>query len=293
MAKVQKMRTRKHAVVLNRSRGGDAGIAFFLIIMGIFMFVPMFYTIIQSLKPLDELWAFPPKFYVTSPTLKNYRDLFTLMNQNSVPFSRYIFNTVLISASGTFGNLFLSSLAAYVFAKIKFPGRRWMFQLIVWSLMFHTTVGGIAKFIILSELHWIDTYLSVIIPAWGSTLGLYLMKQFMESSVSDAVLESARLDGAKELKIFWVIAMPMVKPAWLTLIVYSFKDLWNMGSTIYIYSEELKTFNYAIGQILSGGIVRSGASAASMVIMMIVPILVFVISQSNIIETMASSGMKD
>ena len=263
MAKVQKMRTRKHAVVLNRSRGGDAGIAFFLIIMGIFMFVPMFYTIIQSLKPLDELWAFPPKFYVTSPTLKNYRYLFTLMNQNSVPFSRYIFNTVLISAAGTFGNLFLSSLAAYVFAKIKFPGRKWMFQLIV------------------------------IIPAWGSTLGLYLMKQFMESSVSDAVLESARLDGAKELKIFWVIAMPMVKPAWLTLIVYSFKDLWNMGSTIYIYSEELKTFNYAIGQIISGGIVRSGASAASMVIMMIVPILVFVISQSNIIETMASSGMKD
>jgi len=253
----------------------------------------MFYTVIQSLKPLDELWAFPPKFYVTSPTLKNYRDLFTLMNQNSIPFSRYIFNTVLISAAGTFGNLFLSSLAAYVFAKIKFPGRKWMFQLIVWSLMFHTTVGGIAKFILLSKLHWVDTYLSVIIPAWGSTLGLYLMKQFMESSVSDAVLESARLDGAKELKIFWVIAMPMVKPAWLTLIVYSFKDLWNMGSTIYIYSEELKTFNYAIGQIISGGIVRSGASAASMVIMMIVPILVFIISQSNIIETMASSGMKD
>jgi ABC-type glycerol-3-phosphate transport system permease component len=253
----------------------------------------MYYTIIQSLKPLDELWAFPPKFYVTSPTLKNYRDLFTLMNQNSVPFSRYIFNTVLISAAGTFGNLFLSSLAAYVFAKIKFPGRKWMFQLIVWSLMFHATVGGIARFIILSNLRWIDTYLSVIVPAWGSTLGLYLMKQFMESSVSDAVLGSARLDGAKELKIFWVIAMPMVKPAWLTLIVYSFKDLWNMGSTIYIYSEELKTFNYAIGQILSGGIVRSGASAASMVIMMIVPILVFVISQSNIIETMASSGMKD
>jgi ABC-type glycerol-3-phosphate transport system permease component len=245
------------------------------------------------LKPLDELWAFPPKFYVTSPTLKNYRDLFTLMNQNSVPFSRYIFNTVLISVAGTFGNLFLSSLAAYVFAKLKFPGRKWMFQLIVWSLMFHTTVGAIAKFILLSKLHWIDTYFSVIIPAWGSTLGLYLMKQFMESSVSDAVLESARLDGAKELKIFWVIAMPMVKPAWLTLIVYSFKDLWNMGSTIYIYSEELKTFNYAIGQILSGGIVRSGASSASMVIMMIVPILVFVISQSNIIETMASSGMKD
>ncbi len=293
MAKVQKMRTRKHTVVLNRSKGGDAGIAVFMVIMGAFMFIPMLYTVLQSLKPLDELWAFPPKFYVVNPTGKNYRDLFTLMNQNSVPFSRYIFNTVLISVGGTFGNLFLSSLAAYVLAKLHFPGKKWMFKLIVLSLMFHTTVGSIAKFILLSRLHWIDTHLSIIIPAWGSTLGLYLMKQFMESSVSDAVLESARLDGAKELKIFWTIAMPMVKPAWLTMIVYSFKDLWNTGSTIYIYSEELKTFNYAINQIISGGIVRSGASAASMVIMMIVPILVFVISQSQIIETMASSGMKD
>ncbi len=293
MARVQKLRTRKHAVVLNRSRGGDAGIAFFLIIMGAFMFLPMLYTILQSLKPLDELWVFPPRFYVVSPTLKNFKDLFKLMNQNWVPFSRYIFNTVLISVGGTFGNLFLSSLAAYVLAKISFPGRKWMFQLIVLSLMFHTTVAQIANFLIMSWLGWIDTYLAIIIPAWGSTLGLYLMKQFMESSVSDAVLESARLDGASEIYTFWHIAMPMVKPAWLTLIVYSFKDLWNTGSTIYIYSEELKTFNYAIGQIIAGGVVRSGAAAASTVVMMIVPIAVFIISQSNIIETMASSGMKD
>lgn len=293
MAKVQKLRTRKHRVVLNRSAGGDAGITFFLVIMGIFMFLPMVYTLMQSLKPLDELWAYPPKFYVTSPTLKNFTDLFKLMNTAWVPFSRYIFNTVIISVTGTFGNLFLSSLAAYVLSKIKFPGRNLLFQLIVLSLMFHTTVAQIANFIIMSRLHWVDTYWAVMIPAWGSTLGLYLMKQFMESSVSDAVLESARLDGAKELRTFWSIAMPMVKPAWLTLIVYSFKDLWNMGSTIYIYSEQLKTFSYAIGQILSGGIVRSGAAAASTVVMMVVPITVFIISQSNIIETMASSGMKD
>lgn len=293
MARVQKLRTRKHRVVLNRSRGGDAGIAFFLIIMGVFMFLPMLYTLLQSVKPLDELWAYPPKFYVVHPTIKNFTDLFRLMNTAWVPFSRYIFNTVIISVLGTFGNLFLSSMAAYVLSKIKFPGRGWMFQLIVLSLMFHTTVAAIANFIIMSWLHWVDTYLALIIPAWGSTLGLYLMKQFMESSVSDAVLESARLDGAREIQTFWLIAMPMVKPAWLTLIVYSFKDLWNMGSSIYIYSEQLKTFSYAIGQILSGGIVRSGAGAASTVVMMIVPIAVFIISQSNIIETMASSGMKD
>ena len=107
------------------------------------------------------------------------------------------------------------------------------------------------------------------------------------------MLESARLDGASELKTFWVIAMPMVKPAWLTLIIYSFQGLWNAGASIYIHSEQLKSFNYAINQIVAGGIRRSGASAASTVIMMLVPILVFVITQSNIIETMGSSGMKD
>ena len=293
MAKVQKNRVRNHVVVLNRSVGGDTGIFVFLTIMGLFMFLPMIYTIMQSFKPLDELWAFPPKFYVVHPTVKNYKDLFRLMNTSWVPFSRYLFNTVLISVSGTFGNLLLSSMAAYVLSKIKFPGRGFLFETVVLSLMFHTTVAAIANFLIMSWLGWVDTYLALIIPAWGSTLGLYLMKQFMESSVSDAVLESARLDGCSEVKTFWVIAMPMVKPAWLTLIVYSFKDLWNIGATIYIYSEELKTFSYAIGQILAGGIVRSGASAASTVIMMIVPIAVFVISQSNIIETMATSGMKD
>ena len=119
------------------------------------------------------------------------------------------------------------------------------------------------------------------------------MKQFMDSGVTDAVLESARLDGASELRTYWTIAMPMVKPAWLTLIVYSFQHLWNAGSSIYIYSEQLKSFNYAINQIMAGGIQRQGAHAASTVLMMLVPILVFVITQSNIIETMGSSGMKD
>ena len=288
-----RLRTRKHKVVLNRSVGGDIGINALLIIMGAFMFIPMYYVIIQSLKPLDELWMFPPHFYVQSPTLKNYTDLFRLMSTSWVPFSRYIFNTVFISLVGTAGNLILSSLAAYAIAKIKFPGRNWMFQMIVLSLMFHSTVTGIANFLTMSTLHWVDTYLAIIVPAWCTSLGLYLMKNFMETAVSDAVLESARLDGATEFYTFLKIAMPMVKPAWLTLIIYCFQGLWNAGGSIYIYSEQLKTFNYAIGQIVSGGIARAGAGAASQVIMMAVPIIVFVISQSNIIETMGSSGMKD
>ena len=290
---MSKLRTRKHKVVLNRSAGGDVGITALLVIFGIFMFLPMYYTIIQSLKPLDELWMFPPRFYVTSPTLKNFGDLFKLMSTSWVPFSRYIFNTVFITAAGTLGNLVFSSLAAYALSKINFPGRGWIFEVIVLSLMFNSTVTAIANFITMSTLHWIDSYLAIIVPAWGTSLGLYLMKQHMETAINDSVLESARLDGSSEFGTFLRIAMPMVKPAWLTLIIYSFQTLWNTGGSIYIYSEQLKTFNYAISQIVAGGIARAGASAASTVVMMAVPIIVFIISQSNIIETMSSSGMKD
>ena len=290
---MKKLRVRNHQVVLNRSVGGDTGITIILVLFGAFMFIPMYYTVIQSFKPYDELFLFPPRFYIKNPTLKNYTDLFRLMSTSWVPFSRYIFNTVLISVVGTLGNLVLSSLAAYVLSKMKFPGREFFFQTIVLSLMFSSTVTAIANFIVMAKLHWIDTYWAVIVPTFASTLGLYLMKQFMESSVSDAVLESARIDGASEFRTFLQIAMPMVKPAWLTLIVFSFQDLWKSGQSIYIHSEQLKTFNYAISQVLNGGILRSGASAASTGIMMIVPIIVFVVSQSNIMETMGSSGMKD
>jgi len=288
-----KLRTRKHKVVLSRSAGGDAGITVLLVILGVFMFLPMVYAISQSLKPLDELWMYPPRFFAKNPTLNNFRDLFMLMNTSWVPFSRYIFNTILISVGGTFGHLFLASLCAYALAKIRFPGAQVMFKTVQTSLMFHSTITAVCSFMIMSAFRMIDTLWAVIVPAWASTLGLYLMKQFMDTNVHDTVLESARLDGAREIHIWWTIAMPMVKPAWLTLIIYSFQGLWNSGSSIYIYSEQWKSFNYAIGQITAGGIKRAGASAAAMVLMMAVPIIVFVVSQSNIIETMGSSGMKD
>ena len=289
MMKLPKIKRRS----FNRSVGGDVGINVMLIVFGAFMFLPMVYAISQSLKPLDELWMFPPRFLVINPTFKNFGELFRLMSESWVPFSRYIFNTAFVSVAGAFGHLFLASMAAYAMTKINFPGRKSMFKLVYYSLMFNSTVSSLSNFIIMSAFGWIDTYWSLIIPAFGYTLGFYLMRQFIETTVPDSVLESARLDGAKELTIYWKIVMPMVKPAWLTLIVYSFQGLWNSGTSIYIYSEQLKTFNYAIQQILAGGITRSGAAAASTVIMMIVPISVFVVTQSNIIETMASSGMKD
>ena len=119
------------------------------------------------------------------------------------------------------------------------------------------------------------------------------MKQFMGTNVPDSIIEAARIDGAGELRLFWKIVMPMVKPAWLTLIVFSFQNLWNASGGVYIQSEQIKSLSYAISQIVSGGIARAGASAASIVIMMALPILVFFFTQSNIVETMSSSGIKE
>ena len=224
MAKDKKLRVSGHKVILNRSAGGDFGIFFLLAILGTFMFIPMFYVICQSFKPLDEIFMFPPRLYVIRPTLDNYSDLFSLMNESWVPFTRYIFNTVFVSLTGTFGNLIVSALAAYALAKIKFPGRKFFFQLIVYSLMFHETVTAIANFLTMSTLGLIDTLWARIVPALATSLGLYLMKQFMESNVSDEILESARLDGCSEFKTFLLIAMPMVRPHPLPLSLRHLRD---------------------------------------------------------------------
>lgn len=277
---------------VNRSTGGDIGIFIILFIFGFLMVLPMYYAIITSLKPLDELWIFPPRFWVAKPTFKNFADLFSNLSNSWVPFSRYIFNTVFISVVGTFGHVIIASMAAYALSKKRFYGSQTIFKVIVTSLMFSGSTA-IPTFIIMSKLGLIDTYWSIILPAFSSTLGLYLMKQHMESMVKDTIIEAAKIDGAGEMRIFWTIVMPMVKPAWLTLIVFSFQGLWNATGATYIYTEQLKTLNYAISQIISAGISRAGAGAASVVFMMILPIAVFMFSQSNIVETMSSSGIKE
>lgn len=278
---------------LNRSKLGNFGIYLILTILGIFMILPMVYTISSSLKPLDELWVFPPSFLVRNPTGTNFKDLFRVLDNSVVPFTRYLFNTVLISVVGTAGHVILASMCAYALAKHKFPGSNIMFKIIVTTLMFNATVTAIPNFMIMSGLKLLDNYASLILPAFGSSLGLYLMKQFMEQMINDSVLEAARIDGAGEFRIFWTMVMPLVKPAWLTLIIFSFKDLWNMGGTVYIQTEELKTLNYAMSQILAGGIARAGVGSAAAVIMMLVPVSLFLATQSSIVETMGSSGMKE
>lgn len=277
---------------VNRSRVGTIAMFCVLMIFAVFMALPMIIIIGNAFKPLDELWVFPPKLWPSNPTLKNFRDMFSVLSDSWVPFLRYIVNSLLITAIGTAGHIVISSMCAFPLAKKKFPGRVLIFNMIVLSLMFNATVTRIPTYIIMAKVGWIDSHLSLIIPAFGSSLGLYLMKQFIEQ-MPDALLEAARIDGASQWRIFWRIVMPNVKPAWLTLILLSVQSLWGIGSSAYIYKEELKTLPYALNQILASGISRAGVGAAVTFIMMLVPVSIFVVSQSNIIDTMASSGIKD
>ncbi len=277
---------------LNRSLGGNIVVFSFITIFGVFMSLPLVYTIGNAFKPLDELWLFPPPILPRNPTLKNFLDLFYLLQNSWVPISRYFFNTLFITVLGTLGQVIFASMCAYPLAKHKFPGAKFIFKIIILSLMFSTAVTSIPNYLTMVNLGWVNTYQAIIIPAMGTSLGLYLMKQFMEQ-LNDSLLEAAKIDGAGEFTIFWKIVMPNVKAAWLTMIVFSIQGLWNMGSSVFIYSEQLKTLPYAINQIISGGIARAGVGSAVAVIMMIVPISVFIFTQSNIIETMASSGIKE
>lgn len=276
----------------NRSIVGDIFLYLFLAFVALVMAFPIIYAVSSALKPLDELFKFPPKILPQNPTLDNFSDLFVTMGKSWVTFSRYLFNTVFITAVGTAGHLMIASMAAFVLAKYEFPGGQTFFKLVTVAMMFTGYVTAIPNYLILNGLGWIDTYWAIIIPAFASPMGLFLMKQFMEG-LPTSLIEAAKIDGANEWKVFIGIVMPNVKPAWMTLIIFSVQALWNNKAATYIYSEEKKTLVYAMQQIQGGGIARTGQAAAVSVVLMAVPIAIFIFSESQILETMASSGLKD
>lgn len=275
----------------NRSVGGDLVLIVVLGFFGLFSLFPLIYTLTSAFKPLSEIFMYPPRLTVENPTLNNFFDLGTIIEDFTIPLSRYIFNTMIITGLGTFGTVLLGSLAAYPLAKYEFPGSKLMSNLIVYALMFSTSVTAIPNYLIMSALGIVDTYWAVILPAVGGTLGLYLMKNFMVQ-VPDDMLEAAKIDGATEFGIFFKVVMPLCKPAWITLVILSFQQMWGTTGGVFIYSEELKPLSYVLSQLVSGGISRTGVASAVSLLMLIVPIGVFVFSQSNVIETMATSGIK-
>jgi len=277
---------------LNRSKAGNGLLFGLMFICGLFMVLPLVMIVNNALKPLDELFQYPPKVFVKNPTLENFTDLFVLISDSWVPFSRYIINTVIITVGGMVGHVLVASLAAYPLAKHKFPGRNLLFNMVILSMMFSWQVTQIPQYLIISWLNINNTYLALILPAWSFGMGLYLMKQFMEQ-LPDTLMESAKIDGAGEFRIFWTIVMPNVKPAWLTLAIFQFQQMWGNTGGTFLRDEELKHLQYALLQITQGGPARAGAGAAVTFVIAAVPITFFLICQSNIMETMTTSGMKE
>lgn len=277
---------------VKRSIGGNIALTLLLIILGAFSALPFVYSILQSLKPLDELFVFPPRFFVVRPTGDNYYLLWTNVQESWVPFTRYFFNSVFISVTATTLHILVSSMAAFPLAKSNFPGRNAISKLIVLSLLFTGGVTAIPQFVLMARTGFMNSYWALILPAAAGSMGLYLMQQFM-SQLPTAMIEAAKVDGAGMFLILWKIVMPSVKPAWLTLIIFTFQGIWNSGGGSFITKENLKTLPDLLNQVTSSGISLVGTASAAAVIMMIPPILVFILTQSSVIETMAQSGIKE
>ena len=284
-------RSRKK-VMLSRTKAGNFFVFLFLLAMSMFMILPMVYSVVQSLKPIDEIFAFPPRFFVRNPTLDNFKQLFKLADNLWVPFSRYLFNSIAVSVIGTGLYLVIATLAAYPLAKAKTTAMYIISQAIVIAMLFRGDTTAIPQYIIIAKLGMVDTYYAMILPTLASTMGVYLIRQFIVTAIPDETLEAARIDGAGEYRIFFSIVVPSVKPALMTLVIFTFQSMWNSTGTQYIFSEDLKQLPSVLSSISAGGLARSGASAAVSVVMMIPPIVVFLISQSSVMETMTHSGLK-
>lgn len=276
-----------------RSRIGNFFFVFFLLLFGAFSVLPLVYCIATSFKPIDELLVFPPTFFVRRPTGQNYSILPELLSSLNVPLLRYIFNSVFVSAVITVLYVLFSAMAAFSICKSGLKGKNIYFAVIQFALLFNAYTLSIPQYVIISKLNIIDTYWAYILPAIASTMGVFLMKQFMEGSVPDALLEAARMDGASPIRIFFTIIIPIVKPALMTLTLFGFRDAWASIPNGTVFSEEIKTLPYIMTQVAAGGIARSGSSMAVTVIMMIPPILIYFITQSNVMETMSSAGIKE
>ena len=281
----------KSGTRLSRSKAGDISIMIVLLLVCVFMSFPLVYLVVQAFKPLNEIFIYPPRFFVKNPTLDNFRLVGQLVQNSWVPMSRYIFNSVFIAVVGTMASVIISALAAYPLSKHRFPGKAFYSLLIVVMLLFRSEVTSIPSYVIIAKLGMVDTHWALLLPALAGTFGVFLMQSFM-GQIPDSILEAARIDGASEYTIFWHVVMPAVKPAWLTLTLFSFQAMWNTTGTQYIYSEENKLLPVVLQQLASGGIARSGAGSAVALLLAIPPIAVFIVSQSSVIETMSHSGLK-
>ncbi|WP_295090006.1 carbohydrate ABC transporter permease [Ruminococcus sp.] len=275
-----------------RKFGGSIGIFILLAILGLFMVLPIYLTIVMSVKPVEELFVFPPKLYAVRPTLDNFRDMFRVLHQNRVPFSRYMFNSIFVTLAVTVLQCVFSSMAAFVLAKCKFPGSKLLNGIIVIALLYQSSVIYIMQYIVMAKLNMIDTYMALIFPAVASPMGLFLMRQSI-SQIPDSMIEAAKVDGAGLFRICWQIVIPNQKPALMTLIIFAFQGAWNIQAGSVVFREEYKTLPTVVSQAATSGLARAGVAMAAAVFMLVPPIVIFMLAQRQVIETMAHSGIKE
>jgi ABC-type glycerol-3-phosphate transport system permease component len=259
------------------------------------MLAPLVYLASSAFKPTSELFLFPPRFFVMNPTTRNFYQLLLVTGTSFVPFSRYIFNSLVVTTAIVVGGVLVSALAAYPLAKHKMPFRSAIFNMIVFSLMFSPMVLQIPQYLVISRIGLMNTYFAQVIPYLAAPIGMFLMVQFARQ-IPEALLEAARIDGANEWKVFWVLVLPMLQPAIATFALFSFIQAWNDPYPAMVYSthEDMKSLPIAI-QTISGGagvVARVGTFAAASFLMIIPTILVFIITQRMVLQTMAHSGLK-
>lgn len=268
-----------------------------MIIMVCFTALPLVYLVSTAFKPLDELFLYPPRFFVQNPTTKNFSDLVVSLGSSTVPFTRYAFNSIVITTIIVACTVIVSSMGAYSLVKLKPPGGVFLFNLILVALMFSAHVTKIPSYMVVNGLGLINTYGALILPNIAVAYNIFLIKQFMEQYPNE-LLEAARIDGAGELRIFLQMVMPALKPATATLTVFSFVNNWNdyFSPLIYVTSQAMKTLPLAL-QTIGGGaagmsVGRAGAVSAATFLMTAPTVIIFVIKQGQVMETMTYSGIK-
>jgi len=281
---------------INPKRFHPSQIKFYLILLpvSIFMIIPLIYMFSNAFKPQEELFQFPPSIFVKNPTWDNFSALFELFSSSSVPATRYLFNSILVTVLTVVVSVLLSVSAGYILSKKQFKGRKLLFEINTLALMFVPIAVTIPRFIIIVKLGLIDRFISNILPIIAMPIGLFLVKQFIDQ-IPDALIEAAKIDGAGEFTILFRVIIPMVKPAIATIAILSFQSAWGAteASVYFLNNESLKTFAYYIGTFASSSnAATQGISAASALIMFLPNLIIFIIMQSKVMDTMAHSGIK-
>jgi ABC-type glycerol-3-phosphate transport system permease component len=266
----------------------------YLIPIAIFMGAPIVYIINHAFKPMEELFAFPPTFFVKNPTLDNFTKLLKFSRSAGIPLSRYVFNSLLVTVLTVGLSLLLTTCAAFAFSKIKFKGRNLMLQINQIAIMFVATAVLIPRYLVISNLGLIDTVFGHVLPLVAMPVALFLVKQFVDQ-VPDSLIEAAQLEGAGSFKIYRKIIIPLIKPAIATGAILVFQNVWNNieTSSLFTSSEGVRTLAFYMNTLSTAGTVQGqGMAAAAALIMFIPNLLLFIVMQSSVMNTMAHSGLK-